>query len=441
MAARRRSHRLVGGLVVAVAIGLLVAAVADDVHVQRELHRSQTEATTTKTLVRRTSALLSSTTRTLSQTDEDSVAAQANVTRVTAQIASTQKELAQARAGVATGEVELGDVHTCASGVSRSVAALQGGQQKAAVSALSSVRTACQDMLGSAAGGTVYPYDFADPSVIDVRGTYFAYGTNSTAGNIQIMESTDLLNWKKAGDALPTLASWATPDATWAPAVIHLKNSYLLYYTAAVSGSRVQCLSVATAKRPQGPFTDSSKTPLECQASLGGSIDPSPYLDAKGHPYLTWKSNGGGGQSSTIWAQALDNQGTALKGAGPTVLLRPSQSWEASVVEAPSMVAVDGGYDLFYSANNWDTSHYAVGVARCTGVLGPCTKPLSGPLYSSQSNLEGPGGASVFTDGQGNLQMAFQAWLPGSVGYPHPRLLFIRQLNMVDGIPRVDPPG
>ncbi len=274
-----------------------------------------------------------------------------------------------------------------------------------------------------------------------MRGTYYAYGTNSTAGNIQIMESTDLLNWKKAGDALPTLASWATPDATWAPAVIHLKNSYLLYYTAASSGSRVQCLSVAKAKRPQGPFTDSSTTPLECQAALGGSIDPDPYLDATGHPYLTWKSNGGGGQPSTIWAQALDNQGTALKGSGPTVLLRPSQSWEASVVEAPSMVAVDGGYDLFYSANNWDTSRYAVGVAHCTGVLGPCTKPLSGPLYASQSNLEGPGGASVFTDGQGNLQMAFQAWLPGAVGYPHPRLLFIRQLDIVDGTPRVVPPG
>jgi beta-xylosidase len=415
--------------------------VADDVHVQRELHRSQTEAAATRTLVRRTSALLSSTTRTLSQTDEDSVATQANLTRVTTQVASAQKQLAQARAGVTTGEVELGDVHLCAEGVSRSVAALQGGQQKAAVAALSSVRTACQDMLGSGAGGPVYPFDFADPSVIDVRGTYYAYGTNSTAGNIQIMESTDLLNWKKAGDALPTLASWATPGATWAPAVIHLKKSYLLYYTAAMAKSSIQCLSVATARRPQGPFHDSSKTPLECQASLGGSIDPSPYLDPTGHPYLVWKSNGGGGQPSTIWAQALDNQGTALTGAGPTVLLRPTQSWEASVVEGPSMVAVDGGYDLFYSANNWDSSHYAVGVARCSGILGPCTKPLSGPLLASQSNFEGPGGATVFTDGQGHLQMAFQAWLPGAVGYPHPRLLFIRQLDVVDGIPRVDASG
>ena len=60
---------------------------------------------------------------------------------------------------------------------------------------------------------SVYPFDFADPDVLVVRGTYYAYGTNSTAGNIQIMESSDLANWRKAGDALPTLASWASPGA------------------------------------------------------------------------------------------------------------------------------------------------------------------------------------------------------------------------------------
>jgi hypothetical protein len=47
----------------------------------------------------------------------------------------------------------------------------------------------------------------------------------------------------------------------------------------------------------------------------------------------------------------------------------------------------------------------------------------------------------VFTDKQGQLQMAFQAWLPGAVGYPHPRLLFIRQVDVTDGIPHVEQPG
>jgi beta-xylosidase len=296
-------------------------------------------------------------------------------------------------------------------------------------------------MLGSGAGGPVYPFDFADPDVLVAKGTYYAYGTNSADGNVQIMESTDLSHWTKAGNALPTLPSWAARGDTWAPAVIHLKRSYVLYYTVATAGSRVPCVSVATAKRPQGPFTDTTRAPLECQRTLGGSIDPSPYLDAGGHPYLVWKSNGSGVQPATLWAQGLDSAGTALRGTAPTALLRHGRPWEGSVVEAPSMVTVGGTYFLFYSGNDWNSADYAIGVARCVGALGPCTKTLSGPLLGSQPDLEGPGGEAVFTDTHGQLEMAFQAWLPGAVGYPHPRLLFIRPLVVTDGIPTVEPPG
>ncbi|MGH9018687.1 MAG: glycoside hydrolase family 43 protein, partial [Acidimicrobiales bacterium] len=332
--------------------------------------------------------------------------------------------------------VQLGAVHACAAGVRRSVTSLQAGHQAQAEADLSGVVTACENMLGSSSGGPVYPFDFADPDIVVVRNTYYAYGTNSTAGNIQIIESNDLEQWKRAGDALPALPSWARPGTTWAPAVLHLKHTYLLYYTVATT-ARTQCLSVATARRPQGPFVDSSKGPLVCQTALGGSIDPAPYVDGGGRPYLAWKSIGADGQPATIWAQALDAQGTALAGPGPTALVRPSQSWEAAVVEAPSMVALDGGYDLFYSGNDWDTAAYAVGLARCTGPLGPCTKPLSRPILSSQAQVAGPGGASVFTDAKGQLQMAFAGWLPGAVGYPHPRLLFIRPVTVAGAIATV----
>ena len=45
-----------------------------------------------------------------------------------------------------------------------------------------------------------------------------------------------------------------------------------------------ECISVATASRPQGPFTDKSTAPLECQKSLGGSIDPASFIDTDGTP-------------------------------------------------------------------------------------------------------------------------------------------------------------
>jgi len=435
-----RSRRLVAGGALAVVVGVLVAGVVDDVQVQLRLHRSQGQVAATAALLNRTDALVSSAAASLRATDTGRAAAGRSLGQVTGEISSAQRLLSQSRTGMAARTVALVDVHSCAGGVSRSVAALQAGKQKQAVAALSSVAAACEGMLGSGDGGPVYPFDFADPDILVVKGTYYAYGTNSTDGNVQIMESTDLSHWAKAGDALPTLPSWAAPGYTWAPAVVHLKRSYVLYYTAALSGSRLPCVSVATARRPQGPFTDTTRGPLVCQRTLGGSIDPSPYLDGAGRPYLAWKSNGFGAQTAAIWAQALDPQGTALRGSGPSELLRPSRPWEGSVVEAPSMVTVNGTYDLFYSGNNWNSADYAIGVAHCAGVLGPCTTSLSGPLLGSQPNLEGPGGESVFTDAQGDLEMAFQAWLPGAVGYPHPRLLFIRPLAVTGGVPVVEPP-
>ena len=41
------------------------------------------------------------------------------------------------------------------------------------------------------------------------------------------------------------------------------------------------------------------------------------------------------------------------------------------------MIAVDGEYHLFYSANRWDTEAYAVGHAVCESVAGPCVKDPS----------------------------------------------------------------
>jgi hypothetical protein len=425
----------------ALVVGLLVAALVDDVQVQVRLHDSNSQVATNRALTRHTADLISGATAALRRTDHGRRVAETGLTRVMTELATARQLLTQDEHGVASESIELAAVRSCADGVSRSVTALQGGHQAQAVATLSAVASACENGLGSEAGGPVYPFDFADPDVIVVKNTYFAYGTNSTAGNIQIMESTDLHHWTKAGDALPTLASWAVPDETWAPAVIHLKRSYDLYYTAAEAGSKVQCLSVATSKRPQGPFVDATTAPIECQPALGGSIDPSPVIDAAGRPNLVWRSIGRGDQPATLWAQALDPAGTALLAGAPSSLLRPTESWEGSVVEAPTMVLENGTYLLFYSGNNWNSSDYGIGVARCSSVLGPCVNALSGPLFASQSNLLGPGGESVFTDTQGQLQMAFHAWLPGAVGYPHPRLLFVRPLMMDGGLPRVGPPA
>jgi len=363
-----------------------------------------------------------------------------------ASVASTQQRITGAQNSLSGSDVlgyfqslDIGTLHTCLGGVQTSLQRITAGDDNGAAQAVSGVAGACTTLAGGSGEGLVYPFDFPDPDVILVGTTYYAYATNSVAGNIQIISSTDLTHWTAVGDALPHLASWATPDETWAPSVAQIGAQFVLYYAARVAGpggGGYECLSVATSPQPQGPFTDSSTGPVECQPALGGSIDPSIFIDPSGTPYLTWKSNGGGG-ASALWSQQLDAAGTGFApSTDPTQLLAPDQSWEGGVIEAPDLVAVSGRYYLFYSGNLWKGASYAVGVASCAGPTGPCTS-LPGPILSSDAGSKGPGGESVFADAGGTLWIAFDAWAPDAVGYPNSRSLYLRQISFAGAVPAV----
>jgi hypothetical protein len=47
----------------------------------------------------------------------------------------------------------------------------------------------------------------------------------------------------------------------------------------------------------------------------------------------------------------------------------------------------------------------------------------------------------VFTDSSGSLWMAFDAWMPGKVGYPNSRALYLRQLSLSGPTPVVGGTG
>jgi beta-xylosidase len=217
-------------------------------------------------------------------------------------------------------------------------------------------------------------------------------------------------------------------------------GTFVLYYAAHVAGTADECISVATSSQPQGPFHDTSTAPLECQKSLGGSIDPASFIDTNGTQYLVWKS--GGPDTSKIWSQPLVPSGTSfVPGSNPTPLLVPDQSWEAGTVEAPDLFTTGGRYFLFYAGNDWNGANYAIGVATCTGPLGPCSDASPNPILTSGSGIAGPGGESVFADSAGNFWIAFHAWLPGAVGFPNSRELYLRRLNFSGAVPTVATSG
>ena len=440
MGDRRRTRLLVGATCAVLAVVLAFALVTDlQAHARnRAEHAALTTARTTLAK-QRTDLAVTTYVKAVTTNHRDTL--RTSVASTLGQITSTQNSLTGADVLGFLQAVDIGTLHTCLGGVQQSLQQIGAGNDNAAAQAISGVAGACSTIDGGSSDGLAYPFDFPDPDVILVGSTYYAYATNSVAGNIQIISSPDLTHWTAVGDALPSLPVWATPDETWAPNVLQVGTTFVLYYAVRVAGpggGGAECISVATATQPQGPFTDGSIGPVECQPTLGGSIDPSTYVDATGTPYLVWKSNGGGG-ASAIWSQQLDPAGTAFAPATqPVQLLVPDQSWEGGVIEAPDLVSVAGRTYLFYSGNLWKTASYGVGVATCAGPLGPCTK-AAGPILASDAGMKGPGGESVFADASGTLWIAFHAWAPDAVGYPNSRSLYLRHLSTSGAVPTVAP--
>jgi hypothetical protein len=359
-----------------------------------------------------------------------------DIAKTTAAIATAQQDVATASVASELQSSTIALLHACVNGVAGALSAKSTSNFPEVVPSINSAASSCL-LLGGSGHGEVYPFDFPDPYVLNVDGTYYAFSTNSVQGNIQVLQSTNLTQWTTIGDALPSLPSWAYPGSTWAPSVLQVGSVFLMYYSTIDLAADQECISVAFAFQPQGPYIDPSKTPFVCQSSLGGSIDPSPFVDQSGNIFLVWKSQGTADIRPAIWSQPLLPGGTALSNNAPTQVLATDEPWQRGNIEGPDMIYSGGEYLLFYSASAYTSSSYAIGYATCSGPLGPCTNRSTTPLLASQPGMSGPGGPSVFSDAQGNLWMAFHAWLPGLVGYPHSRALFLRPLAVQNGIPTI----
>jgi beta-xylosidase len=287
----------------------------------------------------------------------------------------------------------------------------------------------------------VYDGNFADPFVLEVDGSYLAFATNGPTGKIQTMRSNDLVEWEQIGDALPQLPEWSTPGKVWAPEVAkHAADRYLLYYTTAHDEFGRQCVSVAVASKPEGPYVDESKAPLICQPDEGGSIDASPFTDADGTRYLYWKNDGNAiGIDTWIYVQRLTPDGLRLTGDRKR-LIKQDLPWEGNLVEAPFMLRTGHNYHLFYSANAYDKAEYAVGHAACDSAIGPCHKS-GDPILSSTDDAAGPGHNMVL-EKDGRYWFVYHAWDPAAVGVDPPgRTMWLSELTWDGDGPVVQPPA
>ncbi len=289
--------------------------------------------------------------------------------------------------------------------------------------------------------------DFADPGVLRVDDTYYAYATNGTGKNVQVATSPDLVRWTQLSDAMPALGKWAQLGGSyvWAPEVMQIGEQFVLYYTARDKASDRQCVGVAVAAKPEGKFKDPHAAPLVCQTEEGGTIDASPFRDADGTLYLYYKNDGNCcSQPTYLYVQELAADGLSLQGE-PTRLVRNDRAWEGHVIEAPTMWLEEGRYYLFFSGNDYGGPPYAVGYATCEGPRGPCEDAPENPIVASVTDRQppviGPGHQTIVEDADGETWLVYHAWEITSAGQRGSRrFMWLDRLVWEDGAPRVAGP-
>lgn len=253
----------------------------------------------------------------------------------------------------------------------------------------------------------VLPGDFPDPSVIRVGDEYWATATTSEwAPLFPLLRSKDLVNWEHVGNVFQQRPEWSQANY-WAPEIAEHKGQFYMYYVGRKKGGPLH-LAVATASKPEGPWTDHG--PMIGQPA--GSIDAVPVTDENGNRYMLWKEDGNSRNKPTpIWAQRLSDDGTKLVGEMKE-LIRNDQPWERNLVEGPFVVKRGDTFYLFYSGAGCCGAGctYVLGVARSKKLLGPWEKSPANPLIADNQAWRCPGHGSIVSTPDGRDYLLYHAY-------------------------------
>ncbi|MBO2454349.1 family 43 glycosylhydrolase [Actinomadura barringtoniae] len=266
------------------------------------------------------------------------------------------------------------------------------------------------DAATAAAAGSpkvVIGKNFADPEILKAGKTYYAYATNTGGKNLPVATAPSARGpWTlRSADGLPKLGAWARTGKTWAPDVSRRKDGkYLLYYAAANKTLKHQCIGVAVASSPLGPFQPAAK-PLVCKDPTNAKakaelIDPASYTEGNSR-YLLYKVGYNGAKPwrpSYLVLHKVSADGQRLTKSYKVILRLKTEPY---TVEAPDLVKRRGKYVLFYSAGVFSKDNYQTRYAIASKLGGPYTKGAK-PMMTTAGfggKIVGPGGADALYDG------------------------------------------
>ncbi|NJK46095.1 MAG: family 43 glycosylhydrolase [Pleurocapsa sp. SU_196_0] len=270
----------------------------------------------------------------------------------------------------------------------------------------------------------VYPHYFADPFVLEVDGTYYAYGTGQSSfrnGRVfEVLQSDDLVHWQSLGGALEPLG--AAYRDYWAPEVARHDAHFYMYYSAGVgdAGHRLR-VAVSDHPRPVRGYRRGADRRRSVQHRR------EPFRDDDGQWYLFYARDFLDGERVGT-ALAVDRLSDMTRLTGqPATVLRASSDWQLyardrrmyggihdwHTLEGPFVVKRGGRYYCFYSGGAWPEPSYGVSYAVADHPMGPWHEPRAdGPtvLRTIPGRVIGPGHNSVVTGPDGQDYLVYHAW-------------------------------
>jgi len=290
----------------------------------------------------------------------------------------------------------------------------------------------------------VFNHDFPDPNLVEAKeGYFYAYSTQASwkkenfGGQyvIPILRSKNLVNWEVVGDALQKKPDWKAKGGIWAPDAAYYKRNYFLYYSYSTWGDENPGIGVASAKNPEGPFTDHGKLFLSKEIGVDNSID-AVFFKEKRKPYLVWGSFHG------IYGVQLSKDGKSIKGEKFQLA---GNAYEGSLIYKREKY-----YYYFGSVGSCcegEKSTYRVKVGRSLKFKGPYVDKEGKSLIENGGTLLlqknpgeegfiGPGhNGDIVTDKAGQTWMIYHAF---DKKEPVRRVMLLDKITWENGWPVID---
>lgn len=282
----------------------------------------------------------------------------------------------------------------------------------------------------------VIDYSLPDPTIIKASDGYFYLYATEDIRNLPIHRSKNLVDWEEVGTAFTdkTRPTFEPKGGLWAPDINYINGQYVLYYSMSVWGGEWTCgIGVATADKPEGPFTDRGMMFRSNTIGVQNSIDQY-YIEDNGKKYLFWGSFHG------IYGIELTDDGLAIR-EGTEKKQVAGTAYEGTYIHKHGKY-----YYLFASTGSCCEglkSTYTTVVGRSENLFGPYVDKKGQPMLDNHHEIlihgneafVGTGhNSEIVSDAKGKDWIFYHAV---SKANPTGRVLVMDQVKWVKGWPEV----